>query len=346
MNTPQRPEFDSSVIIRDVVQLLEDAGVSRGKLLRDAAISAAELDNPMGSIRSTADQSLWPCAIRETGDAAIGLHIGERARIQGLGLVGYMLMNCPNLGEALRQFIRFQNQVTTHYQLHLGTEPGARDGDSGGVRVTITPRNEDMPTSRIEHTLAAMVTLGRWLTGRSFALLKAQIKHAAPPHAGEYTRVFGCPVRFGQPTNALFASADTLALPVIQPIPTLFKTLEILVSEQPSVSSQPEVFTDAVRRAIAQTMSSGSAHAGVIAASLSVTPRTLPRRLKQEGLTLLGLMNAHRRAVAEKLLTEQGFPLAEIAYFLGYSETSAFSRAFKRWTGQTPADYKKGRRAP
>ena len=237
MVPPQRPEFDSSVIIRDVVQLLEDAGVSRHTLLRDAAISAAELDNPMGSIRSTADQSLWPCAIRETGDAAIGLHIGERARIQGLGLVGYMLMNCPNLGEALRQFIRFQNQVTTHYQLQLSTEPDGRGGESGGVRVTITSRSEAMPFSRIEHTLAAMVTLGRWLTGRTFALLKAQIQHAAPPHAAEYERVFGCAVRFGQPANALFASAETLALPVIQPIPALFKTLETLVLEQPPISS-------------------------------------------------------------------------------------------------------------
>lgn len=334
MGNDHGQEHDSTAIISDVVKLLEEAGVPREKLLRDAGIDPAELEDPEGVIRTTADLSLWPCAVAETGDEAIGLHIGEQARIQGMGLVGYAIMSCPTMGEALKQLIRYQNLVTTHYRLDI-------ENEGKSATVVISPVQETMPVQRIEHTASAMVTLARWITGKAVSLQAAHFQHPAPAYAAEYQRVFACAVQFGQPRNALQVHRDAMETPLIQPNMGIFKTLEGMMEEKSRLLEGGQGFSGTVRRVIDQYMETGDVQGETIAAKMAITPRTLQRRLKHEGTSLVQLVETHRCGLAEKLLLRPDMPIAEIAYMLGYSETSAFHRAFKRWTTKTPAEYRK-----
>jgi AraC-like DNA-binding protein len=335
MRPTEPTEYDSAAILLEVVDHLQQAGVSRAKLLQHAGIDPAELQSPDGRVRSSAESSLWPWAVQESGDAAIGLHVGEKARIQSLGLVGYTFLNCATLGESLERLIRYQNLVTTHLRVTLRTRPAA-------AVVSIQSSHEPSPRERIEHTAATMITLARWMTGREVPLEIANFRHARPTYAEEYERVFACRVQFEQQENSLYAHRSTLQIPLFQPNPGLLSTLEGLLDASARLLEQGAGYLSKVRREIDGCMELGEVTLESVASRLAMTPRTLQRRLRDEGTTFRRMLDDYRRELASRYLTNALLTVDEVAYLLGFSESSAFHKAFKRWTSKAPAEFRRG----
>jgi AraC-like DNA-binding protein len=171
--------------------------------------------------------------------------------------------------------------------------------------------------------------------------MEVQFAHQPPRQTSEHLRVFGAPVSFAAPTNALVfdpefverqvPSADERLYPIMR------RYLEQVLQEMPRETDE----LASVRRAVGEIMREGDPKLADVARKIALSPRTLQRRLKEQSLDFKGLVDDTRRRFSLNYLKDPQHTLTEIAYLLGYSEVSAFNRAFKRWTGTTPVSYRR-----
>ncbi len=182
----------------------------------------------------------------------------------------------------------------------------------------------------------------RLMAGIQWAPAEAQFVHQAPRDTTEHTRLFGAPVSFGRPTNALRRrarvprSAGPGCRRASLPDP---ETISRQCLEGDAARGQP--CSAQIRRAVGESLRDGDPKLAQVAGKLTTTPRTLQRRLREHGVDFKRVVDDTRRRFSLNYLRDPKHTLTEIAYLLGYSEVSAFNRAFKRWTGATPSSYRR-----
>jgi AraC-like DNA-binding protein len=195
-----------------------------------------------------------------------------------------------------------------------------------------------------EYSLAVALNTIRLMAGSRWGPQEVQFAHQQPTHTAEHVRLFGAPLSFSCDANALVIdrafierqvpAADERLYPILR------RYLDRMVKEMPrednTLSSIRQVIGDAIR--------AGDPKLDDVARKVTMSSRTLQRRLKEQGLDFKGLVDDTRRRYSMNYLADPSHTPAEIAYLLGYSEVSAFNRAFKRWTGTTPTSYR--RRTP
>ncbi len=278
-------------------------------------------------------------ALLEKADAALkipalGLQIGATVRPAHLGVLGYVTTHCANLGEALARLDRYQRLV---YEVN---PPRMELRDD--VVVLEWGAGQGRPGQLVDETaIAALVTFTRALAQGESRLSLVSFINPAPADATPYEAFFGCPVQFAQATTQVVLPVEYLALPLRAPDPALRELLdqqaETLLSRLPC----EDEFERALRVAMSQAITDGHAQLETVAAHLHRAPRTLQRQLAELDLGFQELLDDTRRRMAENYLRDEGLTLADIAQLLGYGEQSAFQRAFKRWTGQTPRQFRK-----
>jgi AraC-like DNA-binding protein len=181
----------------------------------------------------------------------------------------------------------------------------------------------------------------RLMAGSRWAPVEVQFAHPAPADSSEHVRVFRAPVSFDYPTNAFVIERELFDRPVpaadAQLYPILRRYLDRVLKEMP----REEGLLVTVRRAIGEAMRDGDPTLAQVAKKVAAGPRTLQRQLKDHGLEFKRLVDDTRHRFSLNYLRDRKHTLTEIAFLLGYSEVSAFNRAFKRWTGSTPSEYRK-----
>jgi AraC-like DNA-binding protein len=246
-----------------------------------------------------------------------------------------ILRSASNAGEALEQGLRYIRLVNEAADFQLRTHKG---------RAIVELRSR-VPLSRAasDFQSAALVVATRtWLAGPPVAI-EASFAHAAPARLDVYRQVYGDgPIRFSAPCDALAFPAHLLEAPIESSDRELNQAVrreaERLIAKLP----EPEPLTVRVRKLLLGTLPAGTVSADYIAARLGVSRRTLTRHLEAEQTSFADLLEAARRELAHQHLADRSMDIQQIAYLLGYSETSAFSRAFKRWSGQSPQQYRDG----
>lgn len=327
--------------LEKVLAFAEEAGVPRARLAAEAGI---DLGDGAAAVPFADLAAAYEAAARLTGDAAFGLHIGERTNSRMYGLLGYLVANAETLGDALTSLVSYQGLWTLGAGFDLERRPGQarlRYWTESGVAAA--ERRQES-----EQMLCALLAFIRSAIALRVVPLEARFEHRAPAEIGEHQRIFGCRLLFGMGRTELVLSEDLLALPV----PDADANLSRVVKRQAEAelgtafSGTPFIHRlEAVAGAI--LLGSGDLSLTGLAKATGLGPRTLQRRLRGEGLSLRELVNRTRASVARRLLREGRLSLAEIAFRLGYSQTSAFHRAFLRWNGVTPRRFReKGGGAP
>jgi AraC-like DNA-binding protein len=180
----------------------------------------------------------------------------------------------------------------------------------------------------------------RMMVGSQWAPLEVRFAHPAPEQISEHLRIFRAPVLFGYSTNAFVIDREFLERQIPAADERLYQImrryLERVLEEMP----QEDEVLASVRRAIAESMREGEPNLTQVAKKMAMGPRTLQRQLKEQGIEFKKLVADTRRRFALSYLGNRRNTLTEIAFLLGYSEVSAFNRAFKRWTGSTPLAYR------
>ncbi len=263
----------------------------------------------------------------------IGLELGQRVRPAHLGMLGYLTLASDTVAEALLEFQRYQGLL--------------HDGDRASIEVLDErmilswSANYGPSTSLSDEVLVGgLLRFVRLMTGRADLLpLAVDFTFAEPEDTQAYAANFGAPVRFAQRRTALQFPTAYLDLPVTNSDPGLKLLLERQAQAALSVLPHSEGFMQGLRSALLRAMQSGRANSAHVAAMLNMSERTLFRRLSEQGLSFKVILAQTRTQLAQEYLRDKRLTLSEIALLLGYSEQSAFNRAFKREIGLSPRRY-------
>lgn len=323
------------------VATLIEAVTAAGRITASELLAGAGLPADLGGgaerrLPHDAVSGLWQAALAASGDADLGLHVGERVRPGSFSALGHLLMSCATLREAAAETERFAGLVG-------GGGGFASQAAGRDLWLIYRPLEPDWPCRRhrVEAVLAAALTFAGWLTGRRVRPATVRFRHRKPASTAEHVRVFGCPVQFGAADDALLLPRVVLDLPVAQASPGLKAVLSTYARNALDDLDRGDLRAQ-VAALVRAALDDGRLPAvDAVAAALHLSPRTLQRRLKGEGTGFAAEVNAVREVMARDLLRDPARPIAEIAYRLGFADTANFHRAFKAWAGMTPAAWRR-----
>lgn len=334
-----RPDTENSPTIstayaRSLFDYLRALGLDPAAVLPAGEVSEIETGEMHGQTPLSGWLALFGQAMGHTADPDLGLKLGENLQIRHLGIAGYVLMSCGTLREAEEQMGRFMRLVGD-----LGYAKTHRHGVT--AELAFEWAHEGQPPIPIAQMFAgASAQLGRWLSGRDELVWEAHFCFPRPNDLSNYERIFRRPPRFNQAHTKLVFPSSYFDLPITMGNPELRAMVEAQAEAVlKTLTGEPEILRRS-KIAITQNLSTGRASLAHVARVLGVSPRTLHRRLEECGCTFRDLVEAVRQSRAETFLRNQEISLAEIAFMLGYSEQSTFHNAFKRWTGQTPNEFR------
>jgi AraC-like DNA-binding protein len=270
-----------------------------------------------------------------SADNNFGLRMVELAGPADLGIYGYLLMNAPTVGEALEIACRYYPTFYLGATLRLSVGRGvARLSYRTKAHSTLSARHDN------EWSLGFFVHVIRRGTSADWTPTNATFTHPAPEDLREQIQIFGANLHFGQATNCIEFPADVLRCRVNETDPKLLRVLIQHADGLLGRMQNEEKLADQVRLLILEHLERGSGDAAGIARKLRISVSTLKRRLKQEGFSYRELRDGVVRDLSKLALRETQVPISEIALRVGYSELSAFDRAFYRLAGTTPRRYR------
>ncbi|MDF5733200.1 MAG: AraC family transcriptional regulator [Rhizonema sp. PD38] len=280
--------------------------------------------------------ALWVELVRCSGNPSIGLRMAEFTQPSSWDVAGYAVESSPDLNEAMRRIVRSARVL--HEEVEMTFEIQGKV-----ARLTHAVSSSPLPLHRpaCDWVVAGIFQLIRRITGVDFVPLKVGFQHSLPEDISAYRRLFRAPFEFNRPVNEIVFDSTFLSLPLLKSYPELARVLDRYIEELLAKLPTSESFIDDVRREISIELRGGNLGVETIAKRLGFVPRTLQRKLKETGTSYQELLNEMRRALSIHYLQEQHMTVSEVAFLLGFSEASAFYRAFKHWTGTTPSEFRR-----
>ena len=310
-------------------------GVEPRELFAKAGLDVDAMQEPGARYPFSAMIRLWTEARAATGDPCIGLIAAQKIRPPALHALGLSWLASPTLLDGLHRIERYVQIVNTLAQFKL-TIDGAR------AKLARVPLQAQLQATdeALDAGLAVIVKMCRAISDPHFAPVAVTLQHADNGHIEQYINFFRCPVRFSADEDALYFDLETLR----KPAPAGNRELAYhndRAAERYLATLNPERVRDKVKEILLTLLPSGEATQGTVASSLNKSVSTLQRQLKAEGVSYRELLDETRRELAQQLLEEDRYALSQIAYLLGFSDQGNFSRAFKRWTGRSPASFRR-----
>jgi len=310
-------------------EYLEQQGLSAERVLGVPRPDARQLFVPMAE---------WQAWLRRVDameqQPALGLRIAKGISAKHFGVVGYCALACASLAEALQRMERYHASVY----------------DVNPARVSIGPTGVVMewgvergrPGALVDETaIASLVQLARDMTGRAFAIREVGFVNPRPDDLRPYEAYFGGTVRFDQPVTRVVIDAEYLGLPMRKSDPGLLALMDQQAEQLLREVATLPAMVEGWRKTLVPLIREGQTSLAALAKAHHTSPRSLQRRLSEHGTTFQKLLDQTRQHLAEGHLKEGKLDLAEIALLLGYSEQSAFTRAFRTWTGLAPAQWRR-----
>ena len=313
-----------------------DAESARAALLNSAGIDASQPVDPRFMIPADQYYALCERVIRAHPlGSALPLRVGGSMRIDEYGAFGLAWKTADTLRGSYVRAERYGKTLTNVSTYTLREEAGRwffdlhRDGE----------RRLGMRLSN-EQTIAAITSISREVSQEAFNPVAVHFKHGAPEDLGAHEDYFQCPVHFDAGRDAIEVSAKSLATRNILGDATLAGFFETRLAREVEALAGSGDLARRTKLLISRSLSQGLPPISDIASQLALSPRSLQRKLAGEGFSFQKLVDDARRELAEDLLSNSGYSLAEVAFLTGFSEQSAFTRAFKRWAGQTPRSFR------
>jgi AraC-like DNA-binding protein len=322
--------------VEKIVRAAAVRGVDARDLYQAARVNPEGLDDPDRRIPFAQVVALYEQGARLTNDDAFGLHVGEAVDLKAFDVLGYSAINSSTLGEAFDRVVRYGFIWTNGSYFSIEKTTTLTRIVYIYLDESITERRHDA-----EMTFAALASLSRTVTNSDLSPTRVTFQHDRPRDTRDHQRIFKCPVEFNATSNQYFVEPAALALPIVKADPGLCAVLdrhaEGLIAKYP----RNDALVEHVRTMIKDELRGGNASLERIADSLSMSSRTLQRKLREHGTSHQELLDQMRRDLAMRYLQEPEMAICEVAYLLGFSESSALHRAFKRWTGKTPNEFRR-----
>ncbi len=320
--------------VQPMVAGLEALGHPADAILAEAGIDRARLKDVDGRIPHRAMMLFWQCAERQCSDTNLGLHLAEAAPIRSFEVHAYALLSSPTLRDAYLRACRYQRLI--HEATDLILEQGA---DEGILRHSL-PGGRPAPRQPAEALAALWVRFGRLVTGNEWVPKHICFAHPQPADTSEHQRIFRAPLHFSDIGTALHVANATLDSPNPRADLGLIGVLDHYAESLLANAPRRSTLSERVRSYLLENLSSGAPTAATTAKALGMSVRSLNRSLQVEDSNYREVLEQLRRERANSLLADPRCHIGEVGFLLGFSELSSFYRAFKRWTGQTPVEYR------
>ena len=326
----------SGFAARRALWALQNHKIEATPLLRRAGLSDYNPDNRHQRISALSQARLVEYVAEAIGDTAFGLHLAQETDPREAGLLFYAVSAGKDVREALGLFARYARIVNDGVTMAIVP---LTEGATVAVSILDVPRHRFK--QNVEFGLAMIVKALRHAAGRKISPNRVLCSHARVSDQKEFDRFYNCRVEFGAPTDELDFGYDVLGLPLVTSDRYLLETLRPYCEEAAKVRhTAAGSLRASVENEIYRLLPHGRASAETAARALGMSPRTLARRLAEEGASFAKLLDDLRRTLALQYVSESNFTIAQIAWLLGYERSESFSHAFRRWTGQSPSRFR------
>jgi AraC-like DNA-binding protein len=323
----------TGTITRLAYECAQRAGIEILPILTKAGLTVREVQDRDTRLRVSRQIAFLMLTADALGDRFLGFHLAQSPDLRGLGLLFYIAASSDTLGEALERAARYSSIVNEGVLLHC------RKGRDIRIVVEYVGVARHLDRHQIEFLLTALIRLCRQLTGLRLMPSRVRIAHRRlGEENSELASYFGSNIVFGAKVDELtFARAENL--PVTSADPYL-NALLVANCEQALSHRRlhPRSYRLAVANAIAPLLPHGEVRASHIAARLGLSQRTLARRLAMENATFSRVLENLRSDLARQYLSDSRLSVSRVAWLLGYKEVSAFTHAFRRWSGKAPRE--------
>jgi len=316
---------------KTIVDALLAEGVDADAVLKTAGVDPEALRDPNARLALTTTARLWKVAAERMQDPAFGLRASRYVRQTTFHALGYAVFASASLRDALERLVRYSRLVSDDMVLRLDTTERT-------ARLSFELASEGTPRSpeTMDAVMSLIVRTCRGLTDRSFTLLRVEQHRPQPVDTTPYAKFFRCPVEFGAPIDALTCDAVVLDKPLPSANPELAAHNDDLARKYLAQIGKTTL-VDRVSSALMERLS-GDPSPAAIGAALGMSARSLQRQLKAYGTSYAEIREAMRRDLARAYLRDRTLSITEIAFLLGFEDSSAFARAFRRWTGLSPSE--------
>jgi AraC-like DNA-binding protein len=318
-------------IARAAYVLASKEHVAVGPLLQRANLTVQQVKNPSLRIPVRDQISFLNLVAEKLDDEFLGIRIGQMLELREPGLLYYVMASSRTVGEALQRCARYstiQNE---------GVHIGYRAGKTVTITFNYYGISRRLDRHQIECFITILVRMCQKLSGLSLVPSQVRLMHRRSRMPSEFGRLFGTHVAFACDADEVVYPGSMASAPCVNADPYL-NALLVKYCDEAMARRRKKAATwqSKVENAVVPLLPHGQARIGTIAGELGVSRRTLARRLADEGLTFRKVLDDLRFDLSKCYLHEQDLPISEIAWLLGYRETSALNHAFKRWTGRTP----------
>lgn len=298
----------------------------------------SSLDDPDARLPEVAVETAWRTAAAITNDDALGIHVAESLPRGAIDLVEYAFRSSPSLTAGIERIARYGRLLSDRLSLRI------QPGDHGALILLRDTFTTVAHPARTEFGVATILRLARETTGAGITPKEVCFAHPAPPNAAEHTRFFGRRVRFDAGSNSMILTVEDAARPLRGADAALADIVRRRLDKVLADRRTPDgrAITARVRGLMVEGLGQRSLTPDAAAKALGVSRRTLSRRLAEEGTSFREQLDDVRAHFARALLHDRTLSIADIAFFLQYSEPAAFHRSFRRWTGKTPLAYRAG----
>lgn len=329
---------DSGVMIQLAYQAMLNMGLDVNSILSRLGVTSELLSDRHARTPHEAQLLFWQVIEEVSQDADIGLHLGEHMPVYKGQVLQYLFLSSATFGDGIKRALSYQRLLSDASHASIVEED---------ERVYILVESSSQRVVGLRH-LSECMALGlirffQYVTDGAFAPSEIHFMHPAPSNLTEHERIFSCPSLFSQSENRIYFDPKLLVLPSLHAEPELLKLHEKLASEHVAKLERQDI-VNRVYKVLGEVLETGQVSLEDVAGRLDMKARTLRTRLSEADTNFNQLLADYRCNLAKRLLARTDESIDEIVYLTGFSEPSTFYRAFKRWTGQTPIEYRTTKR--
>lgn len=314
-------------------KLLESYGVDPDPVFREMSIEPARLDDPNARFSYEQVDRLWKRMLELSGDPCLGLRVADFWHPSYLGVLGYAWLTSSSLRTAIQRFQRYLRILTEGAELLV-------EETEAGLKVILSYKAiSTQQPSRTDSFFTYSTEMCRVNLGKSFNPVSITFAHQAPDCSSQFFAYFRCPVQFDAEENSMTISYQDVDKKLASSNPHLAQLTDQVMIKYMANLDKADIVSRA-KAAILDRLPSGNVTESSVANALLVSKRTMQRQLQAEKTSFKLLLNEVRSELADKYIRDNHLSLTEISFLLGFSEMSSFSRAFKRWTGESPSAFR------
>ena len=335
LNEPLVPANISAIMVK----IGQEKGISQDSLLENTAIDPAAFSDPKALLTYQQVIILTNNMLKLCDEPILGLELGNAININQFGMLGYAILSCANVRQALNLGLKYHVLIDPAFNFEV-----TEHEDTTSIRLTSHIPIENIYNLLCDIFLANFISLGRYLTGLDVMPKAININRPKPEFADKFEDFFqGCPVNWDQPRTEILISTELMNAPTTLADESTAKMAESQCADILTRMGPREGIVVKVRRIL---LSNPGQFPPIetVASHLATSTRTLSRSLQEVSTSYQKILDEVRKEMAIEYLNTSSLPIEEIAALIGYNDPSNFRKAFKRWTGNPPSYYRAARK--